>query len=299
MPSPEIHRCLLCSGTELRVLPGYEKDHLVACKSCAFTFSARHPTSEELDKVYGSYQRDFVRTEMTLQKMRETARRLKDASQARRVIDVGCGDGEFLRCFGELGCEVFGSEYGAEAEEVCRRKGITMLVGGVMPSMPVGYPEAGFDLAIFTEVIEHVQNPREVLGNLWQLLRPGGLLYVTTPNFASLERRMIGPQWGMIAYPEHLSYYSPDTLDYALRMAGFERISLSSENVSLFRIVQYLNRRKSTAQGGGRLDAESMSAVAQKAVQGNVVLRLVKRMINACLRWTGSGTSLVALYRRA
>src|SRR3990172_6657255 len=125
--------CLICGSEKLRKLIGYEKDHLVTCERCSFVFSILRPSQEELDSVYGGYAREFGRTEATSQKMRETAAILKNLSGATRVIDIGCGDGEFLRIFRDLGCQVYGTEYDPRTEEICRNKGITMLRGGVMP----------------------------------------------------------------------------------------------------------------------------------------------------------------------
>lgn len=293
-----IERCLICDSAQLRTLIGYEKDHLVTCKTCSFVFSNQRPTQEELDKVYGGYSRDICRTETTLRKMEEAATSLKQISTAGRVIDIGCGDGEFLSFFKKMGCSVFGTEYDPRTEEICRNKGVTMLRGGVMPSLDECMPPEKFDLVIFTEVIEHINNPLEVIGNISRLLKPGGVLYITTPNFASLERRVLGPQWGMIAYPEHISFYSPKTMDTVLKKCGYEKLSLRTENISVFRIIQFLNRRKIGTGSTTQLSPEDVAAAAQSAVQGNALLLLAKRCVNAILDLTGTGTSLIAIYRK-
>jgi 2-polyprenyl-3-methyl-5-hydroxy-6-metoxy-1,4-benzoquinol methylase len=135
------------------------------------------------------------------------------------VLDIACGDGHFLERFKELGCQVYGTEYDRESTSICEAKGITMLSGSFMPQLPDRI-SAGFDLVILTEVIEHINNPNEVLGHIYKLLKPGGLIFITTPNFDSLERLILGPKWGIILYPEHISYYSPKTLDIYFNKTG-------------------------------------------------------------------------------
>ena len=279
-------------------MKGYEKDHLVNCEKCSFVFSNVKPSKVELDKVYGGYSREVGRTETTLQKMRDLALSLKNLSKAKRVIDIGCGDGEFLNMFKGLGCEVFGTEYDPRTEEICRNKGITMLPGGVTPSLGECESPEQFDLVIFTEVIEHINNPIDVIKNISNLLKSGGVLYVTTPNFASLERKALRGKWGMIAYPEHISFYSPRTLNSILRKCGYEKVSLRTENISVFRIIQFFNLRKVSAGLISQRDPEEVAAAAQMAVKNSVTLSFTKKIINAILDITGMGTSLIAVYRK-
>jgi 2-polyprenyl-3-methyl-5-hydroxy-6-metoxy-1,4-benzoquinol methylase len=170
----KIENCLLCGSQKLRKLDGYEKDYLVTCEECSFVFSNVRPSREELDKAYGGYSRDFLRTEATLQKMRETAANLKNLSKAKHIIDIGCGDGEFMRIFKDLGCQVYGTEYDLRTEEICQNKGITMLQGDFMPSLDSCENPEKFDLVVLTEVMEHINNPLEVMKNISNLLRKGG-----------------------------------------------------------------------------------------------------------------------------
>jgi 2-polyprenyl-3-methyl-5-hydroxy-6-metoxy-1,4-benzoquinol methylase len=298
MSEKKISNCLICGSQNLQNLNGYEKDHLCTCDECSFVFSNLNPSQEELDKVYGGYSRDAIRTAMTLQKMGEIALNLKQLSNANRVVDIGCGDGEFLNIFKDLGCEVFGTEYDPRIEEICKNRGITMLSGGVMPSLTGSENAEKFDLVIFTEVIEHINNPLDVLENISTLLKNDGFIYITTPNFASLERKLLGAEWGMIVYPEHISYYSPKTLDLALRKCGYERVSLRTENFSVFRIIQFFNRRNVSKLSAENFNPEKVSEAAQYTVQKSAFLKFIKRAINTILNFTGTGSSLIAVYRK-
>lgn len=109
---------------------------------------------------------------------------------------------------------------------------------------------------------------------------------------------MLRAQWGMICYPEHISFYSPRTLDSILKRCGFEKVSLRTENISVFRIIQFLNRRKFSAGSNSHRDPEAVAAAAQTAVQNSAVLLSVKKIINTILNITGTGTSLIAVYRK-
>jgi 2-polyprenyl-3-methyl-5-hydroxy-6-metoxy-1,4-benzoquinol methylase len=73
---------------------------------------------------------------------------------------------------------------------------------------PAWYSEGMFDIVVLIEVIEHINNPLEMVRNIHKILRKGGLLYVTTPNFNSLERYLLKSNYNFISYTKHLCYYT-------------------------------------------------------------------------------------------
>ena len=98
--------------------------------------------------------------------------------------------------------------------EICSKKGIYMKKGVLNPK---DYNSQEFDVITSFEVIEHINNPREELQNFYKILRKGGMVYCTTPNFNSLLRYRLKEKYNVICYPEHLSYYTPKTLKYVLK----------------------------------------------------------------------------------
>lgn len=100
------------------------------------------------------------------------ARRLLESIGGRgAVLDIGCGNGDYLQIFRELGCEIFGTEFDEKTVSLCREKGIHMLSGGVLPDPISNAVQGKFDIVIFTEVIEHINNPVEVIANILKLLK--------------------------------------------------------------------------------------------------------------------------------
>ncbi len=208
------------------------------------------------------------------------------------MLEVGCGDGYFLAAFCEMGCKTYGTEFNRESAIAAEAKGAIILEGGLMPRLPENI--SGFDVIIFTEVIEHINNPKVVLNHFYSLLNPGGLIFITTPNFDSLERFVLGPSWGMVMYPEHISYYNPATLDDLVTSQGMKKFKTFTDNISLFRIIQFVNRFRKV----GPINAEVISAQAQALVSGNKMVHLIKSCINSVLRLTGLGSSIVAIYQK-
>jgi SAM-dependent methyltransferase len=137
----------------------------------------------------------------------------------RRIFEVGCGDGNFLACLRAHGWTVRGSEYDAETAALVRRRhGIEVAVGDVADAPPPGAP---FAAVAAYHVLEHVYRPAEWLAAVRALLEPGGVLHLQVPNYGSLSRRLTGPAWASLMFPQHVYFYSPRTLADLLRRAGF------------------------------------------------------------------------------
>ena len=284
--------CPLCTGQEFRPLPKFAKDHLVRCRSCGFVFSCEKPTRADYDRVYGAYDyeaEDAARTSLTVKKERELAEHLAQFRQTNKVIDLAAGAGHFLERFRDLGFECHATEFNQSMLDYLSGKGFKTFGGGLFPE---GVERGAYDIVIFTEIIEHINNPRPVLRNLASLLRPGGSVYVTTPNFSSLERRVIGPDWGMICWPEHITYWTPAHLHRALTESGLGKRTLRTSNISLYRVLEAMKKRGV----GSNLSEQRLSDVAQQAVAGNPVLGLAKDAVNVLLGATGLGSSIQAVY---
>ena len=203
------HNCIICSSKFLIPLKEYESTHLCKCNSCGFVFSQKAPTQEELTTHYQGYGRNDHLSPITVKRYQELLDQLEKYRKTNRLIDVGCGIGYFLDEAKKRGWEVYGTEFTDEAVQICRDKGIQITKGKLDTT---NYKEGMFDVITSFEVIEHINNPVEEVRDFSNILRKGGVVYATTPNFNSLLRYRLKSAYNIICYPEHLSYYTPKTI---------------------------------------------------------------------------------------
>ena len=137
-----------------------------------------------------------------------------------RVLDVGSGNGFFLAMLKHHGWNVQGIDLSESAAATTKRVfDIDVHVGEVTDA---DFQPGQFDVIHMSHVIEHVPSPTAVFARVRDLLRPGGLLYVETPNVASLGARFWGPRWFALDSPRHLWLFTPDTMEHALTQAGLQ-----------------------------------------------------------------------------
>jgi 2-polyprenyl-3-methyl-5-hydroxy-6-metoxy-1,4-benzoquinol methylase len=135
-----------------------------------------------------------------------------------RLLEVGCAAGYFLNA-ARTDFEVSGVEPSRwAAAEASRRFGVKVHAGTLVEA---AFPDTHFDVVAMVDVIEHLADPAAVLAECRKVLKPGGLLYLVTPDIGSLSATILrGSWWGL--RPAHLHYFSRKTLDSFLAKNGFE-----------------------------------------------------------------------------
>ncbi len=141
------------------------------------------------------------------------------ASRRGRVLDIGCGSGQFLGRLAALGYECHGTEL---SEETGRRAaavpGLRLHVG---PLDRDTFSPESFDLISIWHVLEHLPDPDEVIRNCRRWLAPGGHLMIAVPNIASWQAGLFRGAWFHLDPPRHLQHFDPASLRAILREAGF------------------------------------------------------------------------------
>lgn len=144
------------------------------------------------------------------------------------LLDVGCGDGSFLALARTCGWAVTGLDPDPKAVANAARRGLTVHEGGI--EVFAGQT-ALFDVITLNHVIEHVYEPDQVLAACHALLKPGGQLWLETPNIDSLGHWWFGQNWRGLETPRHLVLFNRSSLHQACVKAGFvgvrDRIRLS------------------------------------------------------------------------
>lgn len=137
------------------------------------------------------------------------------------LLDVGCGNGGFLSCAAEAGWIVSGVDPDPKALAVAASLGHDVRQGGIET---FDGEKARFDVITLNHVIEHLHQPAEVIRAAWHLLKPGGVLYIDTPNIQSRGLKRFGKNWRGLEAPRHLVLFSRKGLVNLLTHVGFQRL---------------------------------------------------------------------------
>ena len=139
------------------------------------------------------------------------------------LLDIGCGNGDFLATARDAGWEVMGLEPDPAAAAVAADHGLDVRVGSLDQFNELS---SCFDAITLNHVIEHMHWPVDVMASVHRLLRPGGTLYIETPNIDSAGASKFGIHWRGLECPRHLVLFTPDSLRQMLSHRGFVDIDM-------------------------------------------------------------------------
>jgi len=269
-------------------MPSYSKAHLVKCNACGLVFGSKNPTPHELTAHYTNYPRYQSLSPITEKRYNELLDKFEPFRKNNNLIDLGCSNGLFLEVAKKRGWNVFGTEYAQESIDYCAKNNITVFKSD---KLPPEFFNMQFDVVTSFEVIEHINTPIAELELVKKILRKNGAFYVTTPNFNAISRLILKQKWNVIEYPEHLTYYTPKTLNRLLKDFGFKKQFLITTGVSLSRFNQSRGKDDVNRTLNNNIDEN-----LRKNIEKNFLLLCAKNITNFFLNGFKIGDAMKALY---
>lgn len=137
------------------------------------------------------------------------------------LLDIGCGNGEFIENACQAGWLAEGIEPDPQAAAAALSRNIKVKVGTYESAE---YSSNHFDVICSNQVIEHVHNPSKFVNNIFNWLKPGGRIWIGTPNLDSAIHHRFCENYGNLHPPQHLTVFTPESLQNLVKSAGFTDI---------------------------------------------------------------------------
>lgn len=160
------------------------------------------------EKIYQLVKKHTIKKKWELLKKNQ----LKDSL---KVLDVGCGTGEFLKYGKDYGQTVYGVEPDESARKLCATKGIR--VSAALDQID----DSGFDVITLWHVLEHVKDPHSYFELFKEKLSSNGMLVIAVPNFRSYDAQHYKEYWAAWDVPRHLWHFSKTAMKKMGSQHGF------------------------------------------------------------------------------
>lgn len=213
--------CPLCGKDDLQLLHGESGFSLLKCLKCSLVFkSLENSLAEHIgdmpDRLYNDVE-IRGREKPNIQRARDRLNILNRYKKQGKLLEIGCATGEFLETAQHVGFDVSGLDASQVYVEYAFGKGLNVKYGRLED---FDYNKEELDVICMFHLIEHIQYPKEFLKQVHEYLKPGGLLYIITPNLESHTDKLFKYKHPNFAQADHLFFYSKDVLGKLLSISG-------------------------------------------------------------------------------
>lgn len=208
----------------------------VKCRDCGHVYLHNRPVLAELDTIYpetyqtyhyDEYLGPIINWARNLTQSKKIAAVKKYAREGDLVVDVGCGGGHLLllaKKYGLPSWRLCGVDFSEKACAAIRKRGLEA-VHGRFETLDWDLPAPG--VVVMNQLIEHVEAPNESFAKAFEILRPGGVLILETPNLDSWDCKLFHNRyWGGWHAPRHWNLFTASSLARLARAAEFEIASI-------------------------------------------------------------------------
>lgn len=248
---------------------------LLRCRRCLTLY-----TRDRTEMVYEAWYLERVAVaDFVTQRLDRIVAKFEKFRRTGRLLDVGFGGGELLDAARRAGWQVHGVDVSAEAVDRARQRGIEATHGTLANA---SFDSASFDVVVAVESLEHIADLVPLLTEARRVLRPGGLLWITTPHGRGLSARILGTAWSVVSPPEHIQLFSIRGIRTLLRSCGFTRVSISAESLDVPGLLAAFRRRPITSseriEGAYTVNAFFEDRLARRAAKNaaNQILSLLR-----------------------
>ena len=236
----EVNQCCpSCGYASIDDAGRYTGHELLRCLKCSLLFEKNMPSAEELSAHYATYSYASLReTPQTVwESYEQVLKFLVSGLESPKLLDYGCGQGSFLAECKRQGIGAIGLEYSPSARLLCEQQGLKVVtdVKGCLELHP-----EGFDIITSFEVLEHFSRPKVMLDECFASLKPGGFLYLTTPNSSSVSMFVLRGDSEILGYPDHLCLFNAKSISELARLTDFEVVKVWSTGLSVSQVKQRL-----------------------------------------------------------
>lgn len=226
--------CQICDAEACRPYAAHAGHQLFECTGCGFVFLDPLPGAVArvalYDDAYGGASTGyFAKVDKKMRRARRRATYIASKARPgpaqRRFLDVGSSAGFMVEAarekgFAGIGIELDGTSVSYAREHYPRNT----FFHGTAEDYARENQDAAFDVVYCSEVIEHTADANSFMVAIAALTRPGGLLYLTTPDIGHRRRPRDLTAWDAFCPPSHCLYFTEGSLRHLLKKHGFDHI---------------------------------------------------------------------------
>ncbi len=211
-----------------------EDFHICECLNCGLLYTMPRPDKEKIGAYYKSeaYYSHQENKKGFIPKVYERVKSINlkhkyrlatSGMQPGKLLDIGCGVGDFLHTAETHGWECIGVEPSEDAKAIAQKR----MKGMIITSEELeSFSDGAFDVITMWHVLEHVDDLKWQVAQLQRLVKPSGRVVIAVPNYKSYDGQYYKEHWAAYDVPRHLNHFNRITLSKIFKTSGLELVKM-------------------------------------------------------------------------
>ena len=211
-----------------------EDFHICECLNCGLLYTMPRPDKEKIGAYYKSeaYYSHQENKKGFIPKVYERVKTINlkykyrlatSGMQPGKLLDIGCGVGDFLHTAEMHGWECIGVEPSEDAKTIAQNR----MKGTIITSEKLeSFSDGAFDVITMWHVLEHVDDLKWQVTQLQRLVKPSGRVVIAVPNYKSYDGQYYKEHWAAYDVPRHLNHFNRITLSKIFKTSGLELVKM-------------------------------------------------------------------------
>lgn len=211
-----------------------EDFHICECLNCGLLYTMPRPDKEKIGAYYKSeaYYSHQENKKGFIPKVYERVKTINlkykyrlatSGMQPGKLLDIGCGVGDFLHTAEMHGWECIGVEPSKDAKTIAQNR----MKGTIITSEKLeSFSDGAFDVITMWHVLEHVDDLKWQVTQLQRLVKPSGRVVIAVPNYKSYDGQYYKEHWAAYDVPRHLNHFNRITLSKIFKTSGLELVKM-------------------------------------------------------------------------
>ncbi len=208
--------------------------HICECLNCGLLYTMPRPSKEKIGAYYKSdeYYSHQENKKGFVPRLYEAIKKINLKHKFRlasrdlpvgKLLDIGCGVGDFLHVAENKGWQCTGVEPSEEAREIARQR----IKGDLLYSEDLEQlSDQSFDLITMWHVLEHVDDLKWQVAQLQRLIKPNGRIVIAVPNYRSYDGRFYNAYWAAYDVPRHLNHFNKTVITKMFKTSGLSLVCM-------------------------------------------------------------------------
>lgn len=292
--------CTVCNSSKYTLFCKKNEREYVRCLTCNHVYVRFPPTDDELSTLYiqsVTYRisKDKIAWDFSKTKERFFYRpllnKLASLTNRGRLLDIGCSNGSFVCAALHCGWDAYGVELNPEYAQFARERHLNVY-SGRLSEQP--FPSEYFSAITLWQVIEHLSDARAVLSQAVRMLKPGGVLAISTPNIRGIGWKLLRQDWEAIAPEVHLNLFDCIGLQKFMDSCDARLKSIATYELGFSTLTKFI--RKSKVKVGSEM-SNRVASLANRMSQRRLKIILTARCItNIPLKYLGIGEDIYGYF---